>query len=150
MKKTISLLLIIIMLFCLNACGNISDIFGDSSEAVTPEYSSDIHSKEDIETAIDVAKKYFTKEFEGCKLLVITYGGDDLLDSHTDSTESGKKEDVIVLESTFYVSPNGGDGSLNQDDIYTGWKWSIVRDSSTASAYRAIRHMECEAHIELP
>ncbi len=127
MKKTVSLLLIIIMLFCLNACGNISDTYGDISEAVTPEYSSDIHSKEDIETAIEVAKDYFKKEFEGCKLLIITYGGDDLLDSHTDSTESGKEEDVIVLESSFYVSPNGGDGSLNQDYTYTGWKWIIVR-----------------------
>lgn len=123
MKKLISLIIIFILLFTFAACGN-------SSGAVTPEYSSDIHSKEDIETAIDVAKNYFAKEFEGCKLLVITYGGDDLLDSHTDSTESGNKEDVIVLESSFYVSPNGGDGSLNQDDIYTGWKWIIVRDSS--------------------
>ncbi len=123
MKKTVSVLLIITMLFSLTACSN-------SSDAVTPAYSSDIHSEEDIETAIDVAKNYFNKEFDGCKLLVITYGGDDLLDTHTDFTESGKKEDVIVLESTFYVSPNGGDGSLNQNDIYTGWKWIIVKDSS--------------------
>ena len=129
MKKTVSFLLIIILLFCLNACGNISDTCGDSSDAVTPAYSSDIHSKEDIEAAIEAAKDYFNKEFEGCKLLVITYGGDYLLVSHTDSTETGKKEDVIVLESSFYVSPNGGDGSLNQDDVYTGWKWIIVKDA---------------------
>ena len=129
MKKSVSLLLIIIMLFSLNACGNIPAIYGDSSDAMTSEYSSDVHSKEDIEAAIEAAKNYFDKEFEGCKLLTITYGGDDLLDSHTDSTESGKKEDVIVLESTFYVSPDGGDGSLNQDYVYTGWKWIIVKDA---------------------
>lgn len=130
MKRAVSFLLIIMILFCLNACGNISDAFGDSTDAVTPAYSSDIHSKEDIETAIDVAKEYFTKEFEGCKLLVITYGGDDLLESHIDSTQSGKPEDVIVLVSSFYVSPGGGDGSLNQDDVYTSWKWIIVKDSN--------------------
>lgn len=123
MKMTVSILLIIIMLFTFTACGN-------STSAVTPAYSSEIHSKEDIETAINVAKNYFAKEFDGCKLLVITYGGDDLLDSHTDFTESGKKEDVIVLESIFHVSPNGGDGSLNQNDLYTGFHWIIVKDSS--------------------
>ena len=122
MKKLLSVLLIFVLVFSLTACGN-------GIGAVKLKYSSDVHSKEDIETAIRVATYYFVKEFDGCKLLTITYGGDDLLENHKEFTESGKIEDVIVLESSFYVSPNGGDGSLNQDDIYTGWKWIIVRDS---------------------
>ncbi|MBQ7296245.1 MAG: hypothetical protein IJW86_10835 [Clostridia bacterium] len=123
MKKLVSVLLTIMMLFSLTACGN-------STGAVTPAYSSEIHSKEDIETAIDVAKSYFFKEFDGCKLLTITYGGDDILENHREFTESGDIKDVIVLVSDFYVSPNGGDGSLNQNDIYTDWKWIIVKDSN--------------------
>ena len=122
MKKIFSVLLIVLMLFTLTACGN-------STDAVTPAYSSDIHSKEDIETAIKVAKSYFAKEFDGCKLLTITYGGDEMSESHTDFTETGDKKDVIVLVSDFYVSLNGGDGSLKQNDIYRGWKWIIIKDS---------------------
>ena len=29
-----------------------------------------------------------------------------------------------------FAIADGGDGSLNQNDIYTGWKWIIVRDSN--------------------
>lgn len=123
MKKIVSVFIIIALLFTFTACGN-------SIGAVTPAYSSDIHTKDDIETAIKVAKHYFIKEFEGCKLLTITYGGDDMLEKHKDLTESSDVKDVIVLVSSFYVSPDGGDGSLNQNDIYTGWEWIIVRDSS--------------------
>ncbi len=123
MKKFLSVLLILALVFSLTACGN-------GIGAVTPKYSSDVHSKEDIETAIRVATYYFIKEFDGCKLLSITYGGDDILEKHKDLTESGDIKDVIVLVSSFYVSPDGGDGSLNQNDIYTGWEWIIVKDSN--------------------
>jgi hypothetical protein len=122
MKKLLSVLLIFVLIISLTACGN-------GIGAVTPKYSSDVHSKEDIETAIRVATYYFIKEFDGCQLLTITYGGDDMLENHKEFVPSGKIEDVIVLVSSFYVSPNGGDGSLNQNDIYTGWKWIIVKDS---------------------
>ena len=123
MKKFLPLILIFILIFSLTACGNTIGV-------VTPRYTSDIHSEEDIETAIKVATYYFIKEFEGCQLLTITYGGDDMLENHKDFTESGDIKDVIVLVSDFYVSPNGGDGSLNQNDIYTNWKWIIVKDSN--------------------
>ena len=122
MKKLLSVLLIFVLIISLTACGN-------GIGAVTPKYSSDVHSKEDIETAIRGATYYFIKEFDGCQLLTITYGGDDMLENHKEFVPSGKIEDVIVLVSSFYVSPNGGDGSLNQNDIYTGWKWIIVKDS---------------------
>ncbi len=123
MKKLISLILILTLVFSLTACGK-------TVGTVTPGYSSDIHSTDDIETAIKVAKHYFVKEFEGCKLLSIAYGGDDMLENHKNFTSSGDIKDVIVLVSSFYVNPDGGDGSLNQDDIYTGWKWIIVKDSN--------------------
>ena len=123
MKKLLSVLLIFVLVFSLTACGN-------GIGAVKPKYSSDVHSIEDIEDAIRVATYYFIKEFDGCQLLAITYGGDDMLENHKEFAPSGKIEDVIVLESSFYVSPDGGDGSLNQNDIYTGWKWIIVRDSN--------------------
>ena len=35
---------------------------------------------------------------------------------------------VIVLVSDFYVAPDGGNGSLNQDSTYTDWKWILVRN----------------------
>ena len=64
MKKLLNLALICILILSLTACGN-------TVGTVTPKYSSDIHSKEDIETAIRVAQYYFIKEFEGCSLLPI-------------------------------------------------------------------------------
>ena len=128
MKRILYLTLIFILIFNLTACSD--PILGNSIGAVTPKYSSNIHSEEDIEAAIRVTKYYFIKEFEGCKLLTITYGGDDMLEKHTYLTESGNVKDVIVLVSDFYVSPDGGDGSLSQDDIYNNWKWIIIKDSN--------------------
>ena len=128
MKKLFNITLIFILIFNLTACSD--PILGNSIGAVTPKYSSNIHSEEDIEAAIRVTKYYFIKEFEGCKLLTITYGGDDMLENHKEFAPSGKIEDVIVLESSFYVSPDGGDGSLSQDDIYNNWKWIIIKDSN--------------------
>ena len=122
MKKLSSFLLIFVLIFSFTACGN-------GIGVVTPKYSSDVHSKEDIETAIRVATYYFIKEFDDCKLLTITYGGDDILENHKEFAPSGNIQDVIVLESSFYVGSSGGDGSLNPNDIYTGWKWIIVKDS---------------------
>lgn len=57
---------------------------GNVSDVKVLEYTSDIYSKEEIEAAIDTAKKYFRSEFSGCTLTEITYAGDDKILSYED------------------------------------------------------------------
>ena len=122
MKKLICILLLTIIAF------GAYIIITDKSIDILP-YESEIYTDEEIEDAITEAKRYFRREFEGCKLLTITYLGDDSIENHREFAERRGADDVLVLVSSFYVSPNGGDGSLSQNDIYTGFKWIMVRDN---------------------
>ena len=122
MKKLICILLLVVLAF------GAYMFITDKSIDILP-YESEIYTDEEIKEAIAEAKRYFRHEFEGCTLLTITYLGDDSVESHQEFADRKGADDVLVLVSSFYVSPNGGDGSLSQNDIYTGWKWIMVRGS---------------------
>ena len=103
------------------ACG------GNVKNVKTTDYSSEIYSDAEIESAIDVAINYFGKNFEGCTLTEITYLGDDKLADWQEFANRNNATDVIVLVSSFDVDASGGDGSLNPNSTYTNWKWVLVR-----------------------
>lgn len=121
MKKLIALVLTLVYMLSLVACG------GNVKNVKTTDYSSEIYSDAEIKSAIDVAIDYFKKNFEGCTLTEITYLGDDKLDDWQEFAERNNADDVIVLVSTFEVDASGGDGSLNPNSTYTNWKWILVR-----------------------
>ena len=121
MKKLIALVLALVCVSGLVACG------GNIKNVIITDYSSEIYSDAEIESAINVAIDYFEKEFEGCTLTEITYLGDDKLADWQEFADRNNATDVIVLVSSFDVDASGGDGSLNPNSTYTNWKWILVR-----------------------
>ena len=86
-----------------------------------------MYSQEEINSAIDVIKKEFEKDWKGCTLKEIHYAGDKISEEHQEFAERYNADEVIVLVSTFDVDESGGDGSLNPNSTYTDWNWILVR-----------------------
>ena len=121
MKKFVALVLVLVGMLGLVACG------GNTKNVKITDYSSEIYSDAEIDSAIDVAIDYFEKCFDGCTLTEITYLGDDELDDFQEFAERNNADDVIVLISDFEVDASGGDGSLEPNSTYTDWNWILVR-----------------------
>ena len=121
MKKVIAFVVVLVCMLSLTACG------GNVENAKITDYSSEVYSDAEIESAIDVAIKYFKKNFDGCTLTEITYSGDDELDDAQEWADRNNADDVIVLVSTFEVDASGGDGSLEPNSTYTDYEWILVR-----------------------
>ena len=128
MKKTISILLAVCV------CGTVG--CGKSSETdVKIDYgSSDIYSKEDMDSAIEVIKDEFST-WEGCELHSIAYVSDDNCNSKNLAwmNDLAKADDpdaemdqCIMFESSFH-SPKDGGEAWNEDEEYTGWLWWLAR-----------------------
>lgn len=121
MKKLIALFLALVCTLSLVACTD------NVKKVKITDYSSEIYSDAEIESAIDVAINYFNLFFEGCTLTEITYLGDDELVNWQEFADNNNADDVIVLVSSFEVDASGGDGSLIPNSTYTDWKWTLVR-----------------------
>ena len=120
MKRIFICLLLLSLLLC--SCGG-----GNVSIAVSERVSSEIYSEREIDQAIEEAKAYFKRHFDGCTLTAISYAGDEKTADWSDRAEQFGGSEVIVLTSTFLTGPEAGDGSLNPNDIYTKWMWILVR-----------------------
>ena len=123
MKRIVSILLVIVCMVSFLACGG-----GDVSEVGIKDFTSEIYTHKEIESAIDVILRYFKKNFDGCTLREITYAGDEKTLAHAEWAERHDADSVCVLISTFDVDESGGDGSLNPNSTYTRWMWILVRD----------------------
>ena len=124
MKRGISLALLVWVVLCLlSGCGgnvrNVERLYAPSS----------LYSQEEIDAAMDVAIRYFKKEFSGCTLTQIQYPGDDA-EAFAHWADQCEKDQAIILTSSFTVDASGGDGSLNPNSPYTGWNWILVRDGA--------------------
>lgn len=100
---------------------------GDVSHVTRNIGESTYHTEKEIGKAMDAVETYFKRNFEGCTLLEITYDA-KLRPQEMEWEETYGVDSVIVLTSGFYVSPNGGDGSLNRDYTYKNWKWIMASD----------------------
>ncbi len=123
MKKCLAYLLLVISIFSLIGCG------GNVSDVKVTEYQSETFAEKEIESAIEVAKEYFKKEFKGCTLTEITYAGDEKTADHAQWAERIGGDEVIVLISSFEVDSSGGDGSLNPNSTYSNWMWILARSN---------------------
>lgn len=128
MKKLICILLCVTVLFSMSACNVQLNKTGDVKNVKIEEWeASKLYSDNEIKAAIKVAEDYFKKEFGGCTLTKITYGGDteSLNETAYIKDNGGNYDKVIVLSSSFDTDSFGGDGSLNPNSTYDNWKWII-------------------------
>ena len=84
--------------------------------------SSDLYSKAEIKSAIEVVEDKFG-EFKGCKLLSLSYAGDE--DSLKEFDYNPDYDEAIVINSRF-ISPPFGGGGWNSHELYT-WHFILMR-----------------------
>ena len=124
MKKLISVLLCVILLFSLSACS------GGKTDGVTiPFVDSETYSQEDIDSAVNTIIKEFKAGWSGCTLTEIYYAGDDVSAEYQDWAERYNADEVIVLISSFDTDSPAGNSGLNSDFTYKNWNWILVRTS---------------------
>lgn len=121
MKKILATILCFIIVFSLAGCGS------KTSEIKTRNVESEMYSQEEITSAVETIKKEFKSNWKGCTLKEIYYAGDDSSKDYQDWADRNNADEVIVLLSSFYVGPNGGNGSLNTNCTYENWNWILVR-----------------------
>lgn len=121
MKKRIALLLAVVLTALLCACGG---EVGGAKKVIGP---SQMYEERDIFRAMDIVADYFKKEFDGCELLRLSYDEDYSMKQSGEWAEQYKSEQAIVLTSSFYVRPNGGNGTLEPNETYDNWKWILTR-----------------------
>ena len=122
MKKFVPFLVMLVISLCLSGCAS-----GDVSKVRVNGQLSNIYTDWEISRAVDVAVRYFEKEFDGCTLLEIGYVGDQDGKAFIERANQYGVDEVIILVSSFAVGPEGGDGSLNPNDTYRNWKWILGR-----------------------
>lgn len=122
MKKFVPFLVMLVISLCLSGCAR-----GDVSKVRVNGQLSNIYTDWEISRAVDVAVRYFEKEFDGCTLLEIGYVGDQDGKAFIERANQYGVDEVIILVSSFAVGPEGGDGSLNPNDTYRNWKWILGR-----------------------
>ena len=127
MKQITVFLLVFVLMLSVAGCRR-----GDTRLLETNIGASQVYTQEEIEDAIAVVTAFFGKEFEGCSLLTIEYDEAQYLAEAQEWAEQYQADQAIVLESSFYVGICGGDGSLNQDEIYRNWKWILTRNYGEA------------------
>ena len=125
MKKFIAVLLCVVLLFSLSACG------GKTDDVTVPFVESKIYSQEDISLAISTITKEFKAGWSGCTLTEIYNAGDDVSAEYQDWAERYNADEVIVLLSSFDTDSPAGNSGLNSDFTYKNWNWILVRTSGS-------------------
>ena len=87
---------------------------------------SDYYSDREINSAIFMAKLYFTLNFKGCDLIDIDYAGDENIPAAEAWADDSHARKAIILTSSFNVDSSGGDGSLEPNKTYKGWQWIMI------------------------
>ena len=130
MKRFVSLLLAGVLLLAL-AAGSVKD-------AQTKAVASEMYTQNEIDAAIDVIKKDFSRSWKGCTLTEISYAGDEVSREHQDWADRNGADEVLVLTSTFDVAESGANPTLNPGQTYTNWMWILVR--SNGGAWQHVDH----------
>ena len=124
MKKIISLILILLMVFSLTSCG------GDVSDVKIDYGKSEIYTKEDMDAAIEEIKCEFrSSAWHDMKLLSITYSSDSFCNEENIAWLNDLAHGEIVFDQViefygeFYVSDKAEiAGGLEHDSVMEyGW-----------------------------
>ena len=124
MKRICNFLTVLLCVMLLAGCG------GGKVQTMPAIGPSDLYTGAEIEKAMDIVLGYFRKEFDGCTLTRLEYDEAAVREELPGWAAQYDEAQAIVLLSDFYVSPNGGDGSLNTDETYRNWKWVLTRTGS--------------------
>ncbi len=128
MTKKIFAIIVLAITLC-TGC-NEKNNGGDIRNVQIPDWSpSELYSDDDIETACQTVKEYFSSTFSGCTLTKLYYPGDTYTDNYNKWVpEQYDADEAIVLLSSFDVDSSGGDGSLNPNSTYDNWSWILIRN----------------------
>lgn len=91
--------------------------------------TSELYSKDDIQSAIEVIKTYFNED-SGCTLTSIEYAGDEMSKNYAEWAERVDREEVIVLISSFDVDSSGCGDALNPNSTYDNYLWILARNKN--------------------
>lgn len=130
-------LIIIFVAFVLISHPVGSIMSGDASHVEIKEVSSDLYSQDEIESAIEVIKRDFENDWNGCSLKTIYYAGDEVCADETH--ERGVK--TIVLVSDFSTGKLDGNGGLNSNYTYENWNWILIKNED--GSWKHIDHGYC-------
>lgn len=123
MKRAAMLIFIVLFLpMMIAGCSG-----GDVSNVHRQIGESEIYSTREIGDAMDAVQRCFSRGFEGCTLLELTYDESFSQPRADDWAEQYGAEEAIVLTSSFYVDASGGDGCLEPDSTYRNYQWILVR-----------------------
>lgn len=128
MKKLICVFAAVVMLISLCGCS------GDVSDVKTHMVKSAIFNQNDIDEGIAGIKREFRRKWQGCTLKELYYAGDEM-SQVCNFTYSPKKDNVMVLMSSFDVDSSGCGGTLTANSTYENWKWVLVRNDSGRWCY---------------
>ena len=96
------------------------------------EYSSEVYSDSDIQSAINAVISNFEEKWPRCTLLTASYIGDDKLESYQDWADRNDADEVIVILSDFYISYFSDNPTMNTGYKYEDYNWILVRNEGEA------------------
>lgn len=119
-KKIYKIILCLLLIMCVGC---------QRKEVKVRTIYSDIYTEEEIQEAIDVIKKEFSKDWKGCTLKEIYYAGDDkaLFISYA---KQYQVEEAIVLKTNFHTNYFAWKIGLNSNCDYEDYQWIFVRNKN--------------------
>ena len=66
---------------------------------------SEYYSQEDVESAAEVVKEFFDENWDKCNLTKLRYAGDYETEHNSNLLRINGADEVIVFESSIYISP---------------------------------------------
>lgn len=90
MKKVVFFILLVVMMFMVSSCGDVSN----AKENID---KSSLYSTDEVNKAVDVAKDYFWKNFDGCTLTSIEYDDNSVVSEQESLCKVHNVDFAIVL-----------------------------------------------------
>lgn len=119
-KKLYKIILCLLLIMCVGC---------QRKEVKERTIYSDIYTEDEIQGAVDVIKKEFSKEWKGCTLKEIYYAGDDQ-ELFTSYAKQYQGEEAIVLKTNFHTNYFAWKIGLNSNCDYEDYQWIFVRNKN--------------------
>ena len=121
-KKLYKIILCLLLIMCVGC---------QRKEVKVRTIYSDIYTEEEIQEAIDVIKKEFSKDWKGCTLKEIYYAGDDKA-LFTSYAKQYQGEEAIVLKTNFHTNYFAWKIGLNSNCDYEDYQWILIRNNTVS------------------
>lgn len=126
MKKSFSVIFVLVLLISLCACGRTGELTIDYGQSV-------LYTREDMDEAIGLILEEFSG-WAGCELHAIRYYGDECNSEDNilwmNQLEEGKNYTRCIAFYSDFHSPKKGGGAWNPDYEYRDWQWWLAREES--------------------